>query len=191
MSRDAQKGKGVLPWQTVAQRPSPHFDLRPDITDISLLVLHNISLPAGQFGQPYIDKLFMGCIQEDCPAELEELIGLRVSAHLFINREGLITQYVDMHSRAWHAGVSSFQGRERCNDFSIGIELEGTDDSGYSDEQYQALHKVSLYILETYPKITLDRIVGHEHIAPGRKTDPGPGFDWTGYRQRLVAAGIK
>ncbi|GLS82262.1 1,6-anhydro-N-acetylmuramyl-L-alanine amidase AmpD [Paraferrimonas haliotis] len=181
--RTASAGRVTL--DSVIQKSSPHFDARPDPTDISLLVIHNISLPAGEFSTPYVDRLFMGCIESSCPASLQELIGLRVSAHLFIDRQGVITQYVNLLDRAWHAGVSEFEGRSRCNDFSIGIELEGTDSQPYEEAQYHSLDKVTRHILDKFPKITLDRIVGHEHIAPGRKTDPGEGFDWRRYLSQL------
>lgn len=161
------------------QRNSPHADSRPDESDINLLVIHGISLPAGQFGGSYIDDLFMGCI--DCTADesFAPLEGIRVSAHCVIRRNGEVLQYVPFNKRAWHAGISNFDGREKCNDFSIGIELEGTDTTPYTDFQYEQLAELAVALMRYYPQITLDRIVGHEHIAPGRKTDPGVAFKWS------------
>ena len=160
---------------------SSHFDLRPNINDISLLVIHNISLPPGQFGGDYIDDLFVGRL--DCSADpyFAQLIGLRVSAHCMINRSGLVTQYVGFNDRAWHAGLSSFEGRTNCNDFAIGIELEGTDIEPYTVQQYAALVAVTVTLQAQYPLITKSRIVGHCDIAPTRKSDPGEAFDWSRY----------
>lgn len=165
-----------------------HCDERPDPDDISVLVIHNISLPPGQFGGEAIDGLFMGTL--DCTTHpfFEQLRGLRVSAHCVIRRTGEVVQYVPFDKRAWHAGVSSFQGRQRCNDFSIGIELEGTDTTAYTSEQYQQLVALSVKIMHTYPRVTLGRIIGHCDIAPGRKTDPGPAFDWARFRRDLSDA---
>jgi AmpD protein len=167
------------------RRCSPHFDERPNPQDVSLLVIHNISLPAGCFSEPYVDQLFMGALDSQCPVSLRELIGVRVSAHFFIQRCGAIVQYVAVDSRAWHAGVSHFDGREACNDFSIGIELEGTDTTPYMHEQYAALQYLTQRIMSDYPKITRNRIVGHSDIAPLRKTDPGSAFDWARYLDGL------
>ena len=173
--------------QGVKHAPSPHFDTRPEQQAISLLVIHNISLPPGEFGGPYIEDLFLGRL--DCTAHpfFEQLDGLRVSAHCLIRRDGSLVQFVDFNHRAWHAGVSCFDGIERCNDFSIGIELEGTDTQDYSEAQYTCLHALTTSILKAYPEINPERITGHEHIAPGRKTDPGPAFDWEKYKARLEA----
>ena len=164
---------------------SPHYDERPDEQDISLLVIHCISLPEGCYGTPYIEKLFTQGLSQQEGDYFAPLTGLRVSSHLLIRRDGTIEQYVPFDKRAWHAGVSSYDGRERCNDFSIGIELEGTDHSPYSKRQYQSLVDVSQTILDYYPKLTLDRSTGHQHIAPGRKTDPGRCFDWSYYLNAL------
>ncbi|WP_394129299.1 1,6-anhydro-N-acetylmuramyl-L-alanine amidase AmpD [Shewanella maritima] len=164
---------------------SPHFNQRPD-NEVSLLVIHNISLPAGCFGLPYIDDLFKGCIDVSADPSFKELEGLTVSAHFLINREGAVTQYVSCDDRAWHAGVSQFESRENCNDFAIGIELEGTDDIAYTDEQYLSLTRLTQQLMLQYPMISLDRITGHCDIAPGRKTDPGDSFDWQRYRQSLI-----
>lgn len=165
--------------------PSPHKDERPQPHEMSLVVIHGISLPAGQFGGSYVHDLFMG--QLDCQAHpsLQELVGLRVSAHCFIRRDGELIQYVPFHQRAWHAGVSVWQGRDCCNDYAIGIELEGTDEELYTEQQYKTLVQLSHALMRTYPEITLERIVGHEHIAPGRKTDPGPAFQWSLFKHRL------
>lgn len=168
--------------------PSPHKDERPLASDISLLVIHGISLPAGKFGGDYVDDLFMGCLDCSADASFASLDGLRVSAHCFIRRTGELFQYVPFQQRAWHAGVSSWEGRERCNDYSIGVELEGTDVAPYTEQQYQTLVQLSRALMTAYPAITLDRVVGHEHIAPGRKTDPGPAFNWNEFKRRLQAA---
>ncbi|WP_206485021.1 1,6-anhydro-N-acetylmuramyl-L-alanine amidase AmpD [Thalassotalea sp. G2M2-11] len=165
---------------------SPHFDHRePDASQhISLLVIHNISLPAGQFGLPYITDLFLGRLNLDAHPSFKDLAQVRVSAHCLIRRDGEIIQYVSFNDRAWHAGISCFNGKEKCNDYSIGIELEGTDDIPYTEQQYQQLSLLTNVLRVNYPKIT-DNIVGHCDIAPGRKTDPGEAFDWELYRQLI------
>lgn len=176
-----QKSESMLNngWLTDAvQRPSPHADERPDPHDISLLVVHGISLPAGEFGGPYVDDLFMGALDPHAHPDFAPLAGLRVSAHCFIRRDGELVQYVPFHRRAWHAGRSHYCGRRRCNDFSIGIELEGTDHTPYTEAQYQRLADVAALLIQHYPALTRHRIVGHQHIAPVRKTDPGPAFEW-------------
>jgi N-acetyl-anhydromuramoyl-L-alanine amidase len=170
----------------VNQIISPNNDIRPDINDISLLVIHNISLPPEQFGGPYIAQLFSNCLDPNEHAYFQDIYQLNVSSHLLIDREGQITQFVPFHKRAWHAGVSKFEDRDGCNDFSIGIELEGADHIPFTDEQYEILAAVTRQIIATYPKIKADRIVGHSDIAPDRKTDPGPAFDWQKYRKLLV-----
>lgn len=167
--------------QEIRQLPSPNQDARPNTSDISLLVIHNISLPPGQFGGDYIDQLFTNCLPVAEHPFFSDICQLQVSAHALIRRDGSITQYVPFNRRAWHAGQSCFEGRTRCNDFAIGIELEGTDDTPYEEVQYQALAELSLAIMQAYPDITLDRITGHQDIAPARKTDPGPAFDWPRY----------
>ena len=153
--------------------------------EISLLVIHNISLPPDQFGGPYISELF--CNQLDCSEHefFAELADLKVSAHLLIRRDGELIQFVPFNLQAWHAGLSSFEGREKCNEFSIGIELEGSDHVKFTDAQYQKLIEVSALLMECYPELNVQRIVGHSDIAPQRKTDPGPHFDWQFYRQAL------
>ncbi|MES0872913.1 1,6-anhydro-N-acetylmuramyl-L-alanine amidase AmpD [Sinimarinibacterium thermocellulolyticum] len=171
-------------WLAGARRlPSPNCDARPPRERISLLVIHGISLPPGVFGGPWIDALFRNRLDASAHPYFAEIASLRVSAHLLIRRDGRLTQYVPFSRRAWHAGVSRFGGRERCNDFSIGIELEGTDTQPYTTRQYRRLARVIAQIRARYPAITPSRIVGHSDIAPGRKTDPGPSFDW----QRLHA----
>ncbi|SHH98334.1 1,6-anhydro-N-acetylmuramyl-L-alanine amidase AmpD [Ferrimonas marina] len=163
---------------------SPHQGPRPEGEQVSLLVVHNITLPAGLFGAPFIHQLFLGCVQPQLPG-LEEVVGLEVSAHLLIRRDGSMVQYVPFDRRAWHAGVSEFEGRSGCNDFSIGIELEGGDHIPYENAQYQALAGVTKSLMEQYPMLTRSRIAGHSDIAPGRKTDPGPAFDWDDFYRLL------
>ena len=163
---------------------SPNFDERPEEEDISLIVIHCISLPPNQFGGAYISQLF--CNQLD-PAEhnyFEEIHELKVSAHLLIKRNGEVIQFVPFNKRAWHAGTSSYKDRHRCNDYSIGIELEGTELIEYSDKQYKKLILIIKTLLNQYPELCEKRIVGHCNIAPERKTDPGKSFDWT----KLTAA---
>ncbi len=175
----------VKGWYKEAEpSPSPHFNHRPD-GEVSLLVIHNISLPAGRFGLPYIEQLFLGTLDTETDASFAGLKGLEVSAHFLIRRDGELRQFVSVDQRAWHAGVSNFEGRSGCNDFAIGIELEGTDDSGFTEEQYHKLITLTQSLQQAYPDITKERIVGHSDIAPGRKTDPGPGFDWQRYLQAL------
>ncbi len=157
---------------------SPNHDERADSKDISLIVILNISLPPTEFGGDGIDQLFTNQIDKDEHPFYQEIYELRVSSHLLIRRDGELVQYVPFHQRAWHAGVSQFLGRDVCNDFSIGIEMEGTDFEPFTDEQYKQLEQTINALLETYPNLKPDAITGHEHIAPGRKTDPGPYFEW-------------
>lgn len=164
---------------------SPNFGTRPQQGDISLVVVHNISLPPGQFGNGYVEQFFTNRLDVTADPYFETIAELKVSSHLFIQRDGSCIQFVNFEDRAWHAGVSEFSGRENCNDYSIGIELEGTDDMPYTEAQYQALTEVTLALLGYYPKINMERITGHENIAPGRKTDPGPAFDWPKYQAML------
>lgn len=163
---------------------SPHFNARP-LNEVSLLVVHNISLPAGHFGLPYIDQLFQGCLDVSAQSGFNDLNGLQVSAHFLIRRDGELVQYVSCDDRAWHAGVSQYDGRTGCNDFAIGIELEGTDDIDYTDKQYVCLAQLAHSLIEYYPNLTPDSIVGHCDIAPGRKTDPGDSFDWQRFKGLL------
>lgn len=166
--------------------PSAHHDARPDGCGIDMIVVHGISLPPGQFGTDDVEQFFCGQLDLAAHPSYISLNGVRVSAHLFIKRTGEIIQFVPFHQRAWHAGQSTFQGRERCNDFSIGIELEGTDVIPYEAVQYEQLAKVINLLRQAYPMITSDRIVGHVDIAPGRKTDPGPVFNWELLKGKLV-----
>ena len=161
--------------------PSPNFNERPTEVSVDLLVIHNISMPPSQFGTGDVDALFTNQLDFDHHPFYNGLRGIKVSSHFLISRDGQITQYVSMLKRAWHAGVSSFKGREQCNDFSIGIELEGTDDMPFTEVQYQQLASLTLLIMECFPNITQARITGHSDVAPGRKTDPGPFFKWKHY----------
>ncbi|MDE2235178.1 MAG: 1,6-anhydro-N-acetylmuramyl-L-alanine amidase AmpD [Gammaproteobacteria bacterium] len=168
------------------QVASPHCDARPAGTGIDLLVIHGISLPPGEFGGAWIEQLFLGTLPTDAHPYFATLRGLRVSAHLLIRRDGELLQFVPFLKRAWHAGESVFQGRVTCNDFSIGIELEGCDDVPYTEAQYAMLTAVSRALMSAYTGIAPERIVGHSDVAPGRKTDPGPAFDWVHFRARLA-----
>lgn len=173
-------------WLTQATYcPSPNFNQRPAHMPIELLVIHNISLPPGEFGGGWVERFFQNQLDPQAHPYFLGIANLQVSSHLFINRTGAITQFVSFLDRAWHAGVSQFQGRANCNDFSIGIELEGIDDLAYTPEQYAALAEVTRELLQAYPTMNVDKIAGHSDIAPGRKTDPGASFDWTAYRQML------
>ena len=174
-------------WLTgVRHCPSPNFNSRPLKTAISLLVIHNISLPPGQFATGAIESFFCNQLNPVAHPYFATIADLQVSSHLLIDRLGGITQFVSFEERAWHAGASCFNGMSNCNDYSIGIELEGCDDVAYTDDQYVALAVVTRQLLRQYPALTPERIVGHQDIAPGRKTDPGAAFDWATYR-RLVA----
>lgn len=163
-------------WLAAARRlESPNRDARPAGEAVSLLVLHNISLPPGEFGGPGVEQLFSNRLD---PAEhpyYAGIHGLRVSAHFFIRRDGELLQFVSCAQRAWHAGVSSWRGRERCNDYSIGVELEGTDETPFTEAQYAVLRRLLEALRAAYPNLD---VAGHSDIAPGRKTDPGPCFDW-------------
>lgn len=154
---------------------SPHFNTRPQGAEVDLLVVHNISLPAGRFGGPHVSDLFTGRVDYNADPSLADLRNVAVSAHFLVRRDGRVVQYVSCNDRAWHAGVSQFQGRANCNDFSIGVEMEGTDNVAFSSEQYEVLAQLAKALQNRYP---LRWITGHEHVAPGRKTDPGPCFDW-------------
>ncbi len=164
---------------------SPHCNQRPKGTDITLLVIHNISLPPGKFGGNDVEDFFLGELNCEKDDFYKEIHGLKVSSHLYIKRTGELVQFVNLDQRAWHAGQSIYNGRSNCNDFSIGIELEGTDISPYTDEQYQKLISVTKELLRYYPKMDIDGVCGHCDIAPDRKTDPGASFNWTRYRQGL------
>ncbi len=177
---------GLLP--EARQVASPNWDERPDGARIDLLVIHNISLPPKQFGGPWIEALFLNRLDPEADPYFALVAGVRVSAHLLIRRDGELIQFVDLRRRAWHAGRSCFAGRDECNDYSIGIELEGADDVPFRDAQYHCLADVTRAIMARFPAITPERITGHSDVAPGRKTDPGPAFDWVRYRAMLHRA---
>lgn len=176
-------GTGLL--RTARQVPSPNCDDRPAGVIAELIVVHGISLPPGEFGGPWIDMLFTNRLPPTQHPYFATVADFRVSSHLLIRRDGELVQYVPFHRRAWHAGVSSFQGREKCNDFSIGIELEGTDEGAYEPVQYLALTEVIAQLCATYPALSRERVAGHSDVAPGRKTDPGQYFDWQRLRAML------
>lgn len=175
---------GLLPGLRYC--PSPNADDRPDAADINLLVIHNISLPPGVYESGCVEALFTNTLDCSTHTYFEQLTGLRVSAHLLIERSGNCIQFVPFNRRAWHAGVSEYCGRPACNDYSIGIELEGTDDEAYTEAQYTELASITMQLMAEYPGLTRERIVGHSDIAPGRKTDPGAAFDWNRYRDDMT-----
>lgn len=177
------KNKGLI--DGIRYIRSPNSDERPETSQPELLVIHNISLPPGEFGGPYIDQLFTNQLNPNVHPYFEQISHLQVSSHALIRRSGEIIQYVPFHQRAWHAGASSYCGRECCNDFSIGIELEGSDDLPFENIQYEQLAKLIHTLWRNYPEIPKDAITGHSDIAPGRKTDPGPKFDWAKLKQLL------
>jgi AmpD protein len=166
---------------------SPNCDERPAGVLPDLIVVHGISLPPGEFGGPWIDHLFTNTLPRDVHPYFAEVADLKVSSHALIRRDGELVQYVPFHRRAWHAGRSNYCGRERCNDFSIGLELEGTDGSAYEPVQYRVLAEAILMLCDAYASLSTERIVGHSDIAPGRKSDPGPAFDWPRLRALLRA----
>jgi len=168
----------LRPHGRVTLAPSPNCDKRPAGVAPTLLVLHNISLPPGQFGGSEVVDFFQNTLDYDSHPWLDRLRGMKVSAHFLVRRDGTVVQFVSTDERAWHAGVSRHNGRERCNDFSIGIEIEGTDTTPYTDEQYLTLKHLTRALRARH---TLTAVRGHEHIAPGRKTDPGPSFQWRRY----------
>lgn len=168
------------------QVDSPNRDARPEGCGLDLVVIHGISLPPGEFGTDGIERLFTNTLDLDAHPYFRQIKDLRVSAHLLIRRDGEVVQFVPFQERAWHAGESCFEGRERCNDFSIGIELEGTDDQPYETVQVERLAEVVRALCAAYPGLSPQRVVGHSDIAPGRKTDPGPYFDWEGFRELLA-----
>jgi AmpD protein len=171
----------------VRQIASPNYDSRPAGVEADLIVVHGISLPPGEFGGPWIDRLFTNSLPAEVHPYFAEVDSLRVSSHVVVARDGTVTQYVAFTERAWHAGKSMYQGREACNDFSVGVELEGTDTLPYEPTQYGALAEIVAALCAAYPRLSPDRLVGHSDIAPGRKTDPGPAFDWP-HARRLIAA---
>ncbi len=158
---------------------SPNTDARPLGVQPDLIIVHGISLPPGEYGGGWIDQLFTNQLVVDQHPYFKQIEGMKVSSHVLIRRDGEVVQYVPFYLRAWHAGVSSYQGRERCNDFSIGIELEGVDDAAYEIMQYQVLAKLIISLCNAYPTLSSERVVGHSDVAPGRKTDPGDAFDWS------------
>jgi AmpD protein len=170
------------------QVPSPNQDARPEGVEPELVVVHGISLPPGELGGPWIDHLFTNRLDPEAHPYFREIADLRVAAHVLIRRDGELVQYVPFHRRAWHAGVSRWRGREVVNDFSVGVELEGTDDSPYEPVQYRRLADLVRALAAAYPGITPDRLAGHSEIAPDRKTDPGPAFDWGRLRELLGKA---
>lgn len=177
-------------WIVQANRvPSPNCGPRPADTVPDLLVVHNISLPPGNYGGDAIERFFTNCLDCDEHPFYEEIRGVQVSSHLLIRRDGELLQFVNFQERAWHAGASCFSGRENCNDFSIGVELEGTDEDPYTEQQYRVLVGVTRALREVYPEMRNENIVGHAEISPGRKTDPGPAFDWVRYRRALAVTG--
>lgn len=177
-------GERLLEARQVA---SPNCDARPPGSEISLVVIHGISLPPGHYGGPEIDQLFSNRLDAAAHPYFAAIAGLRVSTHLLIRRDGELVQYVPFNLRAWHAGESCYDGCSACNDFSIGVELEGQDHEAYTAVQYQQLAAVLHALIETFPQLSAGRVAGHSDIAPGRKTDPGPAFDWSVLRQRLAA----
>ena len=161
--------------------PSPNHDERPDDARIELVVIHAISLPPGEFGGPYVTDLFLNRLNPKEHPYFKEIEGTQVSSHFFIRRDGALIQYVPCELRAWHAGASSWKGRERCNDFSVGIELEGTDDVPFTPAQYDTLDDLLAALDRRYGRLD---IAGHSDVSPGRKTDPGPHFEWCRLRPR-------
>lgn len=164
---------------------SPNYNQRPREVEVDLLVIHNISLPPGEFGGGYVADFFRNQLDISLHPYFETIAHLQVSAHFFIARSGKVSQFVSTLERAWHAGASSFDGVDNCNDYSIGVELEGSDEIPYTDAQYAALIKLTRTLQESFPHLTRQRIVGHDQIAPGRKTDPGSAFNWTRYLTAL------
>jgi N-acetyl-anhydromuramoyl-L-alanine amidase len=173
----------------VRQVLSSHFDARPSGMLPELIVIHGISLPPGEFGGPWIDQLFTGSLSPEAHPAFLEVSKLRVSAHILIRRDGTIVQYVPFGQRAWHAGQSHYRGRSACNDFSVGIELEGSEKVPYMDPQYEQLGVLVEALLAAYPSLSADHIVGHSDVAPGRKTDPWPTFDWERLKALLRSHG--
>jgi AmpD protein len=174
--------------QSTRQVASPNCDARPSGVEAELIVVHGISLPPGEFGGPWIDRLFTNSLPPDMHPYFAEIRELRVSAHMVVARDGGLTQYVRFTDRAWHAGESRYNGRVACNDFSIGVELEGVDTIAYEAAQYDTLAEVVAALCDAYPRLSPDRLVGHSDISPGRKTDPGPAFDWERAHRCIAAA---
>ena len=176
ISYTVSPGVGII--RPATQCPSPNQDARPDDHEPGLIVIHGISLPPKDFGSPYVEQLFTNCLDWDAHPYFNEIRDMQVSAHLFIRRDGSVIQFVPFGRRAWHAGASSFRGRANCNDYSIGIELEGDDETIYGDAQYEHLIAMVTALCDAYESLCARRIAGHCDVSPGRKTDPGPAFDW-------------
>lgn len=193
-AKDSEQHKQARELRTTGLVPgarwcaSPNYNARPEGNAPSLLVVHNISLPPGHFNGDAIERFFCNRLDPSAHPYFETIADLKVSSHLLIRRDGSAIQFVNLLDRAWHAGRSSFEGEDECNDFSIGVELEGTDEVPYTDAQYQRLTELSVLIMAAWPEITRDRITGHSDIAPGRKTDPGAAFDWPRFRTWLAQA---
>ena len=168
-------------------KESPNCSERPPDVQVILMEIHNISLPPGRFGGAHIVDFFQNKLDVSADEYFEEIKNLKVSSHLLIDRRGRVTQFVPFNKNAWHAGISHYQGQENCNDFSIGVEMEGTDSIDYTTKQYESLKEVTLSLMKAYPRIIVDNIVGHSDIAPERKTDPGESFDWSRFRSSLVS----
>ena len=178
-------------WLSGARRVvSPNCDARPREAALDLIIVHGISLPPGEFGGPWIDDLFLNRLDASAHPYFAEIAHLQVSSHLLIRRTGELVQYVPFHLRAWHAGRSCYAGREACNDFSIGIELEGTDETPYTDAQYTRLAEVIKSLQHAYPSLSPTAVTGHSDVAPGRKTDPGPAFEWPRLAALLESNGV-
>ena len=171
---------------TATWLPSPNFDDRIKTGFVNSLIIHAISLPPEEFGGHFVEDLFRNCLDEQAHPYFKTINELRVSAHFYIPRNGHLVQFVSTHCRAWHAGNSFYKGLDQVNDFSIGIELEGCDTEGFTDKQYRTLTDLSHCLMGMYPAITKNRVIGHSDIAPGRKTDPGPCFDWDRYKIALT-----
>jgi AmpD protein len=165
---------------------SPNSDVRPEDVAVDLVVIHSISLPPGEYGGPWIEQFFCNKLKAEAHPYFHEIHELKVSSHILVCRNGALQQFVPFNKRAWHAGQSCYEGRHACNDFSIGIELEGTDDSNFENIQYQQLAELVTSLEEAYPMITRERLTGHSDVAPGRKTDPGTGFDWNKLTALLI-----
>jgi AmpD protein len=176
MQLTLDKDSGIV--SEARQVCSPNCDERPEDCSLDLIVIHSMALPPGEFGGPWIDQLFCNCLDPNEHQYFEAIHGLKVSSHFLIRRDGHLVQYVPIGQRAWHAGKSSYLGREACNDFSVGIELEGDEVTAYTDEQYAVLAELVDKLQRAYPTLAEASIVGHSDIAPGRKTDPGDVFDW-------------
>ncbi len=175
---------GLIP--AARQVPSPNFDDRPPECEPDLIIIHGISLPPGEFGGYWIDRFFTNCLDASSHPYFCEIADMKVSSHLLIRRDGELVQYVPLSKRAWHAGPSNFEGRDCCNDFSIGIELEGIDTLAYTDAQYDGLGDLIVAMRTSIATLADAPVVGHCDVAPGRKTDPGPAFDWARLRSRLA-----